>query len=286
MPTAKDLVRQTSALVSLPEIYLRIKQILEDPKAGMVDVADVISRDPGLAARILKIANSAFFGFPSRVETVTQAANLLGEEKINNLVLSTTVTRAFARISEKHMNMDMFWQDSIYRAVLSQLLAKHYQEGKTERSFIQGLLADVGHLVMFQVVPDLCHSALIKSSQENTPLHRIETQLVGCHYAQVGGELLKSWELPENLWSVVRFQHDPAAADQFAPETAIVNLANEITRSADPDTPITEREFESDWIASRLSPLTEDQVNEMRKEADKGAQEALELIFPGHSMAA
>lgn len=286
MPTAQDLVRETSTLVSLPEIYLRIKQILEDPKAGMVNVAEVISRDPGLTARLLKIANSAFFGFPSRVDTVAQAANLLGVERINNLVLSTTVTRAFSRISEKNMNMDMFWQNSIYRAVLSQLLAKHYNEGNSERPFIQGLLADVGHLVMFQVIPDLSHAALSRSVQECQPIHRIEEQVVGCHYAQVGGELLRSWELPENLWAVVRFQNDPAVAGRFQNEASFVNLANTITRSADPDTPLTEREDQPEWGDLQLPRLTEEQYTEIRKEADKGAREALELIFPGHSMAA
>ncbi len=283
---AQQLVQETSKLMSLPEVYLRIKQILEDPKAGMDEVAEVIARDPGIAARLLKIANSAFFGLPSKVDNVSKATNLLGADRIHDLVLSTTMTRAFSRIPEQVMNMDIFWQNSIYCAVLAQLLGKYIDRDDYDRLFLQGLLFDVGHLVMYSAVPDLCRSALSLSSMEGAPLHQVEQQLIGCDYADVGGELLHLWGLPECLYQVVRHQTSPPNAGEYDQMARVVGIARLIVDSADPDTPMSERPFELDNNSVFFPKLSEEVLHEVKKEADKNAMEALTLIFPGQGVAA
>ena len=286
MLTAEELVSKSTEVVSLPEIYLRIRQILDDPTAGMDEVAEVIARDPGFASRVLQIANSAFYGFPAKIDTVRRAANLLGATKIHDLVLTTTVCRAFDRISVSIMNMDLFWQNSIYVAVLSQLLAAHYERRDSDSLFIQGLLADVGHLIMYQQIPEQCSKALEIAKREQTALPEIERGLLGFDYAEVGGLLLQTWNLPETLCCVVGNHLSPVDAGECSDSAALVKMALQIAHSADPDIPLSDRECELEWQALELETLSDESCSELRQAADKAAQESLALIYPGHNLAA
>jgi len=285
MHTSQELVKETANVVSLPEIYLRLKQVIDDPQTGMADVADVLLRDPGLTASILRLANSALFVFASRVDTVSRAVTLLGPAQIHDLVLATTVTRAFDGVSEGVMNMDVFWQNSIYRAVFSRILAAQCDVLDSERLFIQGLLAEVGHLVMYHCLPEQCQAAIQEAEQSGVPLHQVESSMIGCNYAEVGAELLKEWQLPDSICTTVRQHVSPEGVDDFVLESSIVHIASQVALSADPDTPLTDRQCVSDSSAAVRVGLNEDACAQLCKDADKSAQEALSLIFPGQSQA-
>jgi HD-like signal output (HDOD) protein len=283
MVQADTLVAETTTVVSLPEIYLRVKQVIDDPNTGLIDIATIVSRDPGLTARLLKIANSVFFGVRSKVENPMLAVNLLGPQLVHDLVLATSVTRAFSGVCDSVMNMDIFWQNSIYSATLCKLLAEECNVLNTERFFISGLLSDIGHLVMYQQAADSCQAALAIATQQMKPLHAVETQVVGCNYAEVGGKLLKSWGLPDSLCQPVLYQASPEKAEGYIQDAAIVHIASNIIYSIGPDVPLASRDINVEPDIWQLANISEIQCREVLKVADKSANEVLSMLFMGLS---
>ncbi len=286
MVQADVLVAETTTVVSLPEIYLRVKRVVDDPDAGLSDIASILSRDPGMTASLLRIANSAFFGLSSKVDNPTLAVNLLGPQLVHDLVLATSVTRAFSGVCDSVMNMDIFWQNSIYCAALCKLLAEECNVLSSERFFIIGLLFDIGHLVMYNGVADSCQAAASKALQEMLPLHVVESEVVGCNYAEVGGKLLASWGLPESLCQPVLFQACPEKAEGYVQDAAIANIASGIVCSVSPNVPLADRELNVEPDAWQLAGISEVQCRQVLKIADKSASEVLATIFPGQSEAA
>jgi HD-like signal output (HDOD) protein len=122
--TPEDLVSRTADLVSLRDIFIRLKTVVDDPESSMADVAQVVASDPALTARLLKIAISPFFGFPARITTVAQAASLLGTQQIHDLVLATTVAEAFSGIPTDIISMQNFWSHSIRCGLLARRVAQ------------------------------------------------------------------------------------------------------------------------------------------------------------------
>ena len=115
----QDLVKNASDLVSLPEVSLRVNELANDPESTADDMAKVISQDPALVARMLKIANSAFYGLSSEVETITRAVAVLGTNKIRDLVLSTAASDTFDGIPNDLITMQDFWHHSLLLWLIS-----------------------------------------------------------------------------------------------------------------------------------------------------------------------
>ena len=120
----QDLVNNASELISLPEVALRVNQIANDPESTSDDMAAVISQDPALVVRMLKVANSSYYGLSNEVETITRAVTVLGTSKIRDLVLSSSASKAFDGIPNELISMQDFWHHSLYCGLLAQILSK------------------------------------------------------------------------------------------------------------------------------------------------------------------
>ena len=112
MKSAEELIENCSSLVSLPEVYLQVKAVIDDPESTMADLARAISIDPGMTAMVLKLVNSAFYAMPRKVETISRAVGILGMQPLHDLVLAVSVTKAFSGLSQQVMNMNIFWARS------------------------------------------------------------------------------------------------------------------------------------------------------------------------------
>ena len=146
-------------LISLPDIYWRLKELLDSHNYALPDVAQLIVYDPGLTARILRIVNSAYFGFAANIETVNHAVSVLGVRQIEDLVLTTSIADALGDYQCEHLDVKKFWLDSVYRAIAGRNLAGECNLMDGERMFVAGLLSGIGHLVMYQSVPVLTQQA-------------------------------------------------------------------------------------------------------------------------------
>lgn len=231
MGIAEDLVSKQHFLASLPTHYYKVREALSDPEVSVQHLTELITTDPSLTVAVLRIANSAFYGFPRKIETLSRAISLIGLEQLGNIVLASTLTSTFHGIRPQQMDMVRFWRGSIRRALLNRSIARHMEERDAERFFVLGLLADMGHLVLYQALPDLEAIVLDRSAYSLNEIAREEQTLLGCNFAEVGAALILHWHLPESMARVVRHQLSPASADELAPEAARLNLAISIAEA-------------------------------------------------------
>lgn len=239
-----DLVAGVVELASPPDVYVRVTELLDEPASGAADLATVLEKDPGLTARLLKVVNSAFYGFPSQISTVSRAVTIIGVRELRDLILATAVLDTFSGLPNDIVTMDSFWRASLRCAVLSRVLASR-QQREIEPIFVAGLLHEVGHLIMYRKLPELARETLLRQRYAGIDLYRAEREIFGFDYAAVGAELMRLWKLPPLLEGVVRHHLEPEQAPEFRLESALVHLALSIAELGT---------FEPEAVAKALPP--------------------------------
>lgn len=231
--TPDDLVTGVIRLVSLPEVCIRVNEMLEDHKTTAQELGTVISRDTGLTARLLKIVNSSFYGFPSKIETVSRAVTVIGLRELRGLVLAASAVETFSKIPSDVLNRILFWRHSVYTGVVAQLVAQECHVLHSERLFVAGLLHDIGKLLISYRMPE--QTLKIKESLKEQRLfdYEAEREELGFDHADVGGLLLSEWRMPPSLCDAVKYHHTPELAKENQMEAAIVHVANSITGMAE-----------------------------------------------------
>ena len=226
--TAEKLAAEVGAVCSLPTIYFRLNELVNDVHVSNKDVGALISEDAGLSVRLLRMVNSAFFGLPSSVDTITRAVTVIGTRQLNDLVLMTSVVDMFDGIPNEVANMELFWQHSIATGVSARVLANYHREPNVERFFVAGLLHDIGRLVIFQKLPEETTEILTLINEIEIPLYVAEKQVLGFDHTDVGRAMLDQWGLPEHLVTAVGGHHHPSALEEIDVDSAIVHVADVI----------------------------------------------------------
>jgi HD-like signal output (HDOD) protein len=278
--TPATLAREVLDLVSLPEIYLKVRELLDDPGSSLADIAQVISVDPGLTSRILRIANSAFCGFAAVIETVPHAMSLLGTQQIHDLVLATSIARAFSGIPEELVNMEQFWRTSVLCGAHAKVIADNCGILDSERMFTVGLLAHVGRLVLYLRLPTAMREAHVDASQKGISIPQALENKLGFDDAAVAGELLFTWKLPDSLVEPVRQHTHPVGLRDGDLGTAIVHVASAIadTRDLHLDADVLIRSLdETAWLALELN---RESLSDLRADSEKLANDIVEQFLP------
>jgi len=276
--TLHQLVKNVENLFSVPEVYFRVKKMVDLPATTVADIAKVISEEPGLAARVLKIANSAFFGFATKIETLDRAINIMGLAHLQNILLVVSVSKSFKGVRSELIDIKKFWMHSIYCAVIARILARRCKILDDERLFVCGILHDIGHLVIYSALPSHATEVIFRAHSEQRPLYLVEKEMYGFDYAEVGGELLKQWLLPESLYLVVRQHIHFPLVQQYQLDSAIINLANSIAlRKEQQETGLFVKEI--DLLALQLVGITEAELDEVKVEAEANMLEILNALF-------
>ena len=279
----ETLVQEISELVSLPVVVAKINQLVDDPKSSSSDIGDLIIQDPGLTAKVLRVANSAFYGLSYQVETVSRAVTILGTRQLRDIVVATACVDSFQKIPNKLVTMEHFWRHSMYCGLVSRVLGELSGFGNSEGLFVGGLLHDIGVLAMFRIEPEKSRQALEIHLEggESLEIHEAEQRVFGFDHADVGGALLKKWKFPVKLAEVVAHHHYPEKASEFVKEASVVHIANSIAVLAELDTdevtfapPISE----SAWHITGLKP---EQIKDFRERVDQQFHESLSVFLPG-----
>ena len=279
MATAKDLIQNCETLPSLPAVYFRIQGIVNDPEGSMLDLAKAISIDPALTARVLKLVNSPFYGLTGTVETVSRAASILGMLPIHDLVLATSVTSAFSNMTQTVMDMKTFWRQSVTCGLLAKEFGKEAGLLDSERLFVEGLLCEIGHLVMYKLIPGLSQKALFESQQTGQPLHEVERDVMGFDFGEVGACLMEAWNLPRNFQEALRTHTDLHVHTEFVREAGMLHMAGCLTRNH------TIEEAEPQWPADMnadvwgITGLTETCLMPVLKAVHSELEAVLSLIL-------
>lgn len=235
-----DKVSIQANLVTLPDIYWRLKEILDSHDYSMQDVAQLIVYDPALTARLLRIVNSAYFGFAAKIDTVNHAVSILGVQQIRDLVLATSIADALGDYECEHLDIKQFWMRSVYRAIAARNLAGVCSLMDGERMFVAGLLSGIGHLIIYQSIPVLAQRAQREADADGKALHLVERDVIGFDHAQVASILMKNWKLPESLVTVIKNHLEPDPDADYLLDTAIVHIAALISNAFAQNRPLDE----------------------------------------------
>lgn len=226
-----ELVKRDDKVASLPGIYYELQEVMNDPDSVFSDYAYIIRNDTSLSARLLGIVNSAFFGFPARIETISHAISIIGMDQLNDLAFSTIVMSHFNDIPRDLINMHDFWEHSVACGLGARIIAFHQNVPNPERFFVAGMLHDIGRLVLFMQAPDQAKEAMELNAANGLGLHVAERETMGFDHADVGGLLLKIWGLPETHQTTTTFHHRPLDAPFSRFETAAVHMADIIANT-------------------------------------------------------
>ncbi|NOV28355.1 HDOD domain-containing protein [Methylomonas sp. ZR1] len=222
-----DLIEHTlqeiKGLVSLPEVYQKVRNLIDDPNSDIEHFVEVVASDSNLSVAVLRVANSAFFGFPGKIDSLSRAVNMLGIGQLHDLVLATSAI-ASLKLPNEIMPLKTFWRFSLFSAVLTRLLASQLKFPKSERLFVIGLLYEIGHLVLYAKHPELAKRAMELSRNNQELLHIAEQKLLGMHYGEIGAKLMAQWCLPAHFQDIVHYQPTPDLAPDQRRETALLHL--------------------------------------------------------------
>ena len=278
----EELVKGIGKLASLPEVCIRLNEMVEDPRYSSMQVGDVIGRDPALTAQLLRLVNSAFFSFPAKVSTISRAVMIIGERELRYLVLAMSAVKAFAQVPVELVSMESFWRHSVYCGVVAKLIAAKCDVLHPERLFVAGLLHDIGLLVMLNRTPELERVALQRAASADEPVFMAEREVFGegCDHAVIGSVLLKSWNLPPQLCQAVACHHEIERAGEARLDAAIIHLANLVTNYSEMATVGGFDVVSGDPMAWELTGLSEDIVPILQEEAGPMFAESWALIQP------
>ncbi|MCP4688770.1 MAG: HDOD domain-containing protein [Desulfobacterales bacterium] len=227
--TVKKLIFKAKDIVSLPDIYQKLMEKVKNPQCSADDVAGVITHDPGLTARLLRVVNSAFYSFPSKIETVSRGVTILGTNELCDLALATSVMKMFDKTLKGIVDMNLFWSHSIACGAFARKLAMSHRETNVERYFVMGILHDIGRLILYSNAADLMRLAINNASRGKKALHVTEKKIMSFNHADVGGALLKAWNLPPGQQEAVLCHHSPLMARRFPLESSILHVADVLT---------------------------------------------------------
>ncbi|UZP66090.1 HDOD domain-containing protein [Desulfovibrio mangrovi] len=225
--TAASLVKSEVTLLSFPSVYTQILKELQSPACSARRMGEVVSRDPGLTAKILRLVNSPFYGFPSRIDTIERAITILGVNELTTLAIGISATSTFSNIPSSVLNMQHFWEHSVSCGTLARLIAGTKPGLSEERFFVAGLLHDIGMLLMLRAMPQSFCRALLLSRDRKIPLEQAEQEVCGFDHSEVGGLLLEAWGIPDSLTHMVRHHHAPLKSQPLL-DAAIIQLGDMI----------------------------------------------------------
>jgi HD-like signal output (HDOD) protein len=244
---AERLRRSTEsviALPALPEAVSRLLGMVDDPETSARALAQAISTDQVLTARVLKLANSSYYGFQQKVGTVSLALVVLGFRAVKDVALATSVMKAFGRASkDPRFDMRAFWEHSVAVGVASRCLSRILRVATAGEAFTVGILHDIGQVVLHEYHPDAFLETQRLVREEGRSLLEAETTVLGAGHPQVGGWLCRRWSLPEAICQGIDLHHGPFPGPAATGLPALVALADHLVASIRP---------ESGWLVEDL----------------------------------
>ncbi len=229
MSAIQEVLKDDIKLPSPPAIAVRILDAVRKDDSSFREIARIISSDPALAAKILKVANSSFYSLRYKVDTIEKALSVLGIDLLKNIALSFVIAEGMRGSSEGEFDFDYFWRRAITAAVAADLVSALLGH-KTDDTFVTALLMDLGIVVMYYWNTTEYLRVLAARRSSGPQLEEIERDVFGFDHSEMGGELLKSWGLPEGIYQGARFHHHPGNAPvKFKQTTEILVLADALS---------------------------------------------------------
>jgi HD-like signal output (HDOD) protein len=227
----RSKIERITNLPTLPQIVVRLLQIINDPDTSAKEIARAVSQDPPLSAKILRLANSAFYGMPRSVTSISNAVVLLGTKVLRTIILSLTVFDMFPDKGPSLFNRTAFWRHSTSCALLCRYLAEQLDgvfPFYAEEAFCGGLLHDLGKVVMEQYLHEDFHQAIRHARAKKIPLYNAEKDTLGYAHTDVAEWLTSNWELPASIQLAMVYHHTPSETSQCKNLVALSHFADHL----------------------------------------------------------
>ncbi len=224
LSSAMRLAQLTGDLPPMPHIARLVVDKVADPKTSTKDLQDIIAQDQALAARVLKIANSAFYGFSRSVTSLSGAIGAVGFNTIKSMVVSSVVRDLFKSFG---LTEQLLWEHSLGCAFAARRIAREIRFGKFEEAFLAGLLHDIGKVILYMKLPQQM-SDIIQTVYNNpgASFYENERATFGFDHAQLGQLVARKWNFAEEIEEAIGFHHFPESARNSPQLSTIINLAN------------------------------------------------------------
>jgi len=227
------LVNSTIDLPTMPEVLIKLNEVMADPDTSAADVAKVVSADPAVSTNILRIVNSAYYGLQVRVSSVSLAISVMGFNMTKKVALKAAVFSAFTKRRDKiqHFDPSAFWKHAVYAGVAARVLAgasDQFTDMHPEDAYIAGLLHDIGKIILMEKSAPRYLQMLRKSVQQGRPEVDAELEDFGFTHADVGSVLAIKWSLPEDLAIAIRYHHAPARDPFHRSLSSLIHLADQL----------------------------------------------------------
>ncbi|MBK1718964.1 HDOD domain-containing protein [Thiocystis violacea] len=229
--SVRNIIERLGDLPSLPPIYERVRETLDDPDGSLETAARLIETDPAMTARLLRVANSALYGLSAKVDSVPRALTIIGVTETHHLVLATSLVSVFRDLPLGLVSMRSFWEHGIACGIAARLIARQGGQGSPEHAYLAGLLHDIGRLPLYILEPLDMGAALQAHRERQGHLHDLERQYLGTTHAEIGEALLEHWRIPEVFRAAAAGHHAPSRDQPPTPETAAAHVADLIVNS-------------------------------------------------------
>jgi putative nucleotidyltransferase with HDIG domain len=223
------VVNRIKNLPTLPHIIPHLMRVLDNPNSSAADVGKVISSDQSLMTKILKLVNSAMYGLPRRISTLSQATAILGFNAVRSTAIAATV---FQNLGNGSFNRMKFWEHALGCAVAGKIIARRIGHQNAEEAFIAGLVHDIGKMIIDQYLNEDFLQICARVESGAVRIYDAEVEVLGISHAQIGEWLARKWNLPLPLVNAISFHHQPNASGQDSRLVAIIHLGDALTRLA------------------------------------------------------
>jgi len=230
----KQVVGNIRNLPTPPIVFHQIQKVINDPNVSAAQIASILSEDPAMSVKVLKLTNSAFYGLSREIESVKQAVVIVGLEAIKNLVLSASVLDMFKGKDIDEDFQEKFWRHSLAVGFCARILARKVRSRgiiDPDSAFSGGLLHDIGKIILCCFLPDEFKAVVAEREKDKaTESFELEEKVLGYNHAQIGAILSEQWKLPHRLTQAITFHHHPQLSDSDDPVSYFIHIANHLSK--------------------------------------------------------
>ncbi|QQY80076.1 putative nucleotidyltransferase with HDIG domain [Keratinibaculum paraultunense] len=267
------IISKVDDMPVLPDRIKKIIAITEDPDSTIQDLEKEILKDQSLTSKILKLANSAYYGYPRKIDTVSQATILLGFQTIKSMALASTVSKMMSNELKGYaLGKNDLWTQSQTCAIISRYIAKEVKFPNPETAYIAGLLRDIGKTILNFYVEKEYHAIINKVESEKIPFLEAEEEILGFNHAQVGEKIAIKWNFPEELVEAIGLHHSPEKATINPILVSIVHIADAITMMMGIS-------IGADGLAYNFSPFALEKLNLTPNDLERLISQSHDLII-------
>ena len=229
---ARERIENTPDIPTLPSVASEILRVANNPMTSANDISNIIHKDQALTTKVLKLVNSAFYGFPGKIKTIQHAVVIIGFNKVKNIVMAASLFDLGKNNGKKLLNIPSFWTYSLTTAIAAQITIQ-YIEPKTSPDdvFVAGLIHSIGTLILDQVFPEEYARILQKQQADDYDIISLEKSELGFTHMQAGEWATEKWELPKMLRSCIRYYPTPTLAKSDHKAVAAVHVGSIISKS-------------------------------------------------------